>query len=227
MLDDVDTTIQRTRRYWYEDGLTEIAAGAIFLAISLLFAIEASAPKGSKLAGISALGLPIIVLVGYWIAGRVVRALKARITYPRTGYVAYRQAPARRKWLAAVLGALIAVGLVAIVVVSGPVSRQWIPMMDGLACAAFLAYLAYSFDLDRFWLLAVAAIALGFGASRMTSNEIAGSAIFFGTMAIALVLSGAVTLYRYLRSTSPAAGTGLHDHEEDADPAPAPERATS
>ena len=30
MSDDVERSIQRTKRYWYEDGLVELAAGLVF-----------------------------------------------------------------------------------------------------------------------------------------------------------------------------------------------------
>jgi hypothetical protein len=55
--------IRRTRRYWYEDGIAEVASGLLFLAAGGIFALGAniSIEPGSLLAAI--LTLPFIMAV--------------------------------------------------------------------------------------------------------------------------------------------------------------------
>ncbi|MHB1415211.1 MAG: hypothetical protein ACYC1C_08160, partial [Chloroflexota bacterium] len=97
---EIERALRRTRRYWYEDGLTEMFTGAIFVLVGLSFVFEAYRLLGPFSPGFSALALPVLV-VGGGLAGRsLVRRIKERFIYPRTGYVAYRRPPGQRSRLA-------------------------------------------------------------------------------------------------------------------------------
>jgi hypothetical protein len=220
MSTDVSSAIRQTHRYWYDDGLSEIAGGVILVAIGLLFAFEAGLPPGSPLHSVSAFGLPLVVLVGGWLASRIVRAVKARVTYPRTGYVRYRTAGRKRSVAVAVTAAVAAALLVVWMLRSGAPARLWIPALDGLAVGAMLLYLGYTLDLRRFLVLAGVSVVVGFLAATRVAGEIAGSAWYFGTMGLILAGVGGGVLWRYLRHTEPGpdGSTGL-------EPAPAPEVA--
>ncbi|MBI4492733.1 MAG: hypothetical protein HY690_08090, partial [Chloroflexi bacterium] len=145
---EIEWVEQRTRRYWYEDGLGELAIGCVVLLVGLLFLVEGLAPTGLLPDHFSSLGLIVLVFGGSWLANRVVATLKARLTYPRTGYVAYRRPTARRRILTGVAaGALGA--LVAGVLRAAPAALAWIPLLQGLLIAAFLLYLAHTLGLAR------------------------------------------------------------------------------
>ena len=113
MRPDVERAERRARQYWYDDGLTEIGAGCIFLAIGALFLAESFFPKGSLPASFSAIGIVLLVAGGIWIVSWGVKAAKARITYPRTGYVRYqrRQRSRRQRLIAAASGIAVAVAV--------------------------------------------------------------------------------------------------------------------
>ena len=102
-MDEVEKIQRRTYRYWYEDGLADLGAGWVFALLGILFLLQALAPAG-PLAGISAILLPLVVIGGGLLARWAIAGLKARITYPRTGYVSYRQPTGRRRWLTGLVG---------------------------------------------------------------------------------------------------------------------------
>lgn len=74
----------RVKQYWFEDGLAEAVTGAGFLLLALVLALSTrwAQPWSGAL---QALVIFAFVLGNRW----VVQRLKWRITYPRTGYLAY------------------------------------------------------------------------------------------------------------------------------------------
>lgn len=199
---------RRGKQYFYDDGITEMAAGGLFLAIAALFLVEALAPAGSLFPSFSAIGLVVLVAGGMWIIGAVVRYAKARITYPRTGYVRYRRAarsPQRRAG-AFILAAVISMGLTFALMATAPASDNLVVAILGLAIGAFLAYIGYQVGVGRFYILAAVSLVAGLGVSLAGVGEIMGNSIYFGVMAAALAVSGATALTGYLRSTSPTEG---------------------
>jgi hypothetical protein len=196
-MDELEKVQRRTYRYWYEDGLADLGAGWVFALLSILFLLQALAPAG-PLAGISAILLPLVIIGGGLLARWAIAGLKARITYPRTGYVSYRQPTGRRRRLSALLAMGMAM-LVAFFVVSGPVGQSWIPLLTGLVIGAGLLYIANRFGLGRYFVLAAASVVAGAAGSFLTRDIAAGDAIYFGAMAVCLVVSGGLTLWGYLR----------------------------
>jgi len=146
MTDAVQKTIRRTRQYWHVDGFAEIWVGLLFLLIGLIFYGQALVPARSA-AGISLqFAFPALFLVGMWIARPLIKGLKERVTYPRTGYVAYQRPPRRTRLIGGAVAAIIAVLIASLVARGRPVLLDWIPAGEGslpVSC---------SFWLDRGWL---------------------------------------------------------------------------
>lgn len=201
---EIDRVQQRTWRYWYEDGVVEIAAGGIFLLLGLLFLVEGIAPAGSLPASFSAIGLPVVLIGGMWLAGRIVAAVKARLTYPRTGYVAYSQ-PARARRLATGIVAVVVGALVAGLLTRAPATLAWVPLLQGLIVGAALLYFGQRIGLTRFFVLALVSALAGVAASLAGLGESLGDAAYFGAMGVALLVSGGLTLRTYLSRTQPPA----------------------
>ncbi len=199
---EIERVMQRTRRYWYEDGLTEMAVGCLFLAIGLLFLTEYV--LGSPLAsGISAVGLPVIVVGGSWLGRYLVRIAKERYIYPRTGYVAYRRPPGGRSRTATVAVAVMVGSLIGLLFSLAPASLAWIPALQGLLVGGFLLFYGYRLGLVRFYVLAICAVVAGTVTSLAGLGDLLGSSVFFAAFGLALLLSGLLTLGRYLRQTTP------------------------
>ncbi len=200
---DVDRAEQRARQYWYDDGLVEIAAGVIFLAMGALFLVEALAPQGSLPKSFSAIGIVVLVAGGIWIAGRVVRWTKERVTYPRTGYVRYQQRArtTKRKLITVVVAIAISILTNLILFATAPASLAWIPALQGWLIGAFILYMAYMVGLIRFYLLALFSFVLGSVVAAASMGSSLGNGIYFAGMGFALLLSGTISLIQYLHST--------------------------
>ncbi len=107
---------KRTRRYFYDDGFVEIAVGILFLLLGGYFYASVALPAASSVKSWLDASLVLVIAAGVFLVGWLVRFLKHRITYPRTGYVAYKKkeaAPSRRA-AAAVSGVVIGAALSAL-----------------------------------------------------------------------------------------------------------------
>ncbi len=220
MVPNIENVIRRTRRYWYEDGIAEVATGLLFLAAGAIFALGAniSIEPGSLLAAF--LTLPFImavsmigtaVLLGI---GKGIIAIKNRLTFPRTGYVAYKKPEVKQRPTGTRL--LLFVGLMLVAGVLGAVfaavlARLQLPdwmmkmsMTEGIFLAGGLIALGAQLHLVRFHILAAlsllvgAAIALGLNEAS-TEPGARDSALYFALMGAALVISGGLTLAYFLR----------------------------
>ena len=203
MQDEVERTIQRTKRYWYEDGLVEIAAGIVLILLGLLFYVESAAAPGSLPSSLSAFGLPLVLIVGGEVARRVVRFVKERVTYPRTGYVAYERPGRRPSGLAFVVGAA-AGALVVALALSQPISRGMIPAFQGILIGAAWAWLGYRLGVPRFVAVGVLSAVVGLAAAYLGLGDSLGSAVYFAALGLCLLVSGGLTLATYLAHTKPA-----------------------
>ncbi len=197
---DIDGIRKRTWRYWYEDGLSEIALGVLYLAVGGLFLADALLPKGPGHVFLSTLGLPAVLIGGAWLGRRAVQAAKERLTYPRTGYVRYPRPGGRRRLLSGTVAGLIS-ALAVLLLRAAPSARAWLPGVLGLVIAASYLYVGQRFGLGRFLALAAFSAVAGVGASLAGLSMLEGSAAYFALAGTALVAGGAVTLRRYLRQS--------------------------
>lgn len=191
----LDHAARRSIRYWYDDGLAEIATGLLFLLLAALYATEGLAHLSPSF---SALGLPILVLGGMLVFGCLVRVIKQRLTYPRTGYVSYPRKQPARKWLAAVLGGLGSL-LLAMFLASGQTAIY--PAFAGAAIAIVLWLFGYRSGLVRLAVQGLLGVAAGVITSLAGAEMWLGAAIVFGLTGLASLLCGISVLARYLRTT--------------------------
>ncbi len=203
MQNDIDTVIRRTQGYWYVDGLGEIAIGVMLGLFGLSFLVFDLVPNGAtELVVVFAQMLGFLGL--WWLGGKAVRALKERLTYPRTGYVALPRKPRRtnRMVLAAIIAMLVS-ALVAFVQTAAS-SRAVTPILIGALLAISVAFLGRRFLLPRFYLLAAYALLVGATAGWLGLDDVRQSAFFFALFGLGWLVGGAVTLARYLAATRPA-----------------------
>ncbi len=207
MKTSIDRATRRPWRYWYEDGLVEMALGLILLAIALLFLAEFTLGR----AGLGALGLPLVVIGGGWLAGRAVKAAKEHLTYPRTGYVAYRHERRRDRLVRGLAMGAVTGALVGAVIARLP-SLAWVPAMQGLLTSVAFFLLGRKVDLTRFYALGGVSTLLGLAASWAGLSDMRGSVVFYGGMGAAVIASGLVGLWGYLRGSRPLARGEDHGH---------------
>jgi hypothetical protein len=195
MIKDIDKVMQRTFRYYYEDGLVETAVGTLFIIIGI-------ALLGWHTIGLNpALGIGMVLLSVLLIFGgtlfvqKVIPSLKERLVHPRTGQVVYRREepqPIRKRLLFAILAVLVLVLFL-------PEQFNQMALMEGALLAAVLIYLGSRASLPRFYLLGGAALLVGVAGVLLFNNDISGSAFTFGGTGLIMLVSGLVALNRYLR----------------------------
>lgn len=181
------------------DGLPELLIGSIFLFTGSVQLVLSAVP--ANIAAWANLLLPL-ALIPLILSGRtILHALKIRITYPRTGYVAYRQPP---RWQRA-LGGLVGIGVgiaLANLTFNVQLAEAWMPVLMGATLAAGLSYLGAYLGMRRFYALAAFVATLGIFMHRTPMNGFLGATLVIATAGAWMLISGSVTLYRYLKHTS-------------------------
>jgi len=196
---------RRARRYWYEDGLGEIAVGAVFTLLGGYFAVQATlAGRLDRLADVLLnLLFPIIVIAAGLGMRRIIGKVKERLVFPRAGYA--RCAEIRRvpKWVTGMIAGATA-GLIAALVRTAPDIEAWVPAFQGFVMGAFLWWMGRFSGLARFPLLALVVALLGVAVALARVSSTVAGALFFGPVGLLLVLSGWLAFRRFVRATGEA-----------------------
>ncbi len=206
---DIEKIEKRTVQSFYEDGLSEIAFGAILLLLGGYFFAEAVVPEGSALRSELSLLFVLIIVSAGFLVNRILRFLKRRITYPRTGYVAFKKketSPKRRAATMIVAG-IIAASLSALYGLS-PSLKVLFPAVNGLLFAIAVLLFANKVGLVRFYVLAAASAVIGLAVTAAGIGDIKGISLYYGLFGAALIISGLATLVVYLRKSPRAGGEG-------------------
>jgi hypothetical protein len=194
----LDQVVQRTRQYWFVDGIVELSVGGLFLILGLYFYLQSILTAGSWLLVILQVGFVFLLVGSIYLNRLLVSKLKSRLTTPRTGYVSYKRASRRQR-----LVSMVIVGVIALINVllflSTPLSLNWVPAISGLIVGSLWLISAYRVGLFRFYLQTILAYLVG-AILFWTSLDLYQSlALFYGILGVILVLSGGITLTRYLR----------------------------
>lgn len=192
----IDQTMKQTQRYWYEDGFQDMAFGGFVLAIALLFILQALTPLGSPLWLLWGIGVPVVVIGGSFIAGQVIKKLKERVTYPRTGYVTYIKPRGKSRWSRLALILIISAGVSAVIIFA---ENHWlnVSVILGLVYMATFSFLAYRFEIARYALLALWCLTLGLALAPLALSLQLSGAIYHIGAGAAMVLAGWLTWRRY------------------------------
>lgn len=207
-IDPLKDVTRRTERYWYEDGLWEISFGLVYAAMAGYY-ILVQRLGWFQLVGPLSLITPfmqVIVMLGiFWIGGKLVKYLKEHITYPRTGYVSYRkpatQSRIRRIFLAGLISAVVAA--VVATMASFSTLQNQMPLIVSLPMAGALVYLGHRFGLLRMYVIAALMVLAGYIVSMLALDRDTVIGLFFGVLAVLLIVSGLLTLTVYLIRTRP------------------------
>ena len=175
---DLDKAQRRAAHYWLQDGLNEITVGVLFALVGVYLALESAVPRAAPLRAWVAFGTPALVAGLGLVARRVVLALKDRYVHPRTGYVALRQTNPRSRWLAGLLGGVIA-ALFA-VVARAPAVLAWLPAAQGLVLGLLFFATWSKAGLTRFPVEGLLCALAGLGCSLLGIDEGLASGLVFG-----------------------------------------------
>lgn len=204
MKDNLQDWANRPQRYWYVDGLAEIGGGVVILSLGILFGISGLFAEGKSKGLLTGIGQPVLIIGLSLLVRWIVAHLKERITYPRTGYVAYRRPEPRRRISGILLAVLFATGIGLVVFISRSwLNLQWLPAITGVFAGLLILIIALRIRLLRFYLLAGFTLAVGIATALLKLAEPYDSTVFFCGLGLGWIVSGAATLIRYLRSTTP------------------------
>ena len=197
---EIKKITKRPVQYWFEDGLGELMTGSLFSLMGLFFLIQGWTTDSTLgyLAGI--LGM-VAIGAGPWLSRYVLKKLKEKVIYPRTGYVKFPTIKRTRRILTGVIALTVSTGLVVLVSQYEDV-LNWLPMIEGVAVGAMLYYQAIQVGLIRLYIEALSSILLGAGIAILGQGDMLGSGLYFLSFGIILVIGGGFTLIRYLRKSS-------------------------
>lgn len=196
---EMDQIEKRTRRYWFADGLAEIAAGSAFLMVALYFLLSTVFSRGAPKDALNIV-FPVLVIVVVFGARRATHLAKDRWVHPRTGYVSFEPRP-RNRVANAVLGAIIAAAL-AFLASRAPI-REWIPALMGLIFAAGFFVLGRKAGMLRFPIAGISCAVVGVLLSIQHMEEDRAAGLLFGWLGLVLIAGGTIALRAYLRHAPP------------------------
>ena len=202
-MDNVANLLDRPQQYYNVDGVGELGIGFMCLCFALIMWLQIDSPPTAIWHSV----FPVIVFVV--LMSRVIKygseAIKKRITYPRTGFVEYRKND-RAPLIAGLVAAAVVVAL----------RWHWQPPAPGaLFGIAFSALYGYRFAQAMRWKWAVAGV-MAFGSLVIaflpvdrTGGPIMGTFVrYFTLYGAVLLVSGAISLWLYLRHTPAPAPEG-------------------
>jgi hypothetical protein len=198
MNDEIDQVVKRTRQYWFTDGFVEISLGGIFIILGIYFYLQSALPPDSLLLFILQAGFVLVIFGAVFMGKYIVNRLKSRLTFPRTGYVAYQPATKKQRMLSVGI-ALTMAALIAALFLTTPISMNWIPAITGFVVAIVWLISASRVGLVRFYLLAVFSSVMGVGLSLSGLETYLSLSIYYAIIGLSLILSGALALSKYLR----------------------------
>ncbi|HMB22984.1 MAG TPA: hypothetical protein VKP08_09155 [Anaerolineales bacterium] len=204
---------QRVKRYWYTDGIGELIGGGMFILLGIYFAAQQYFGEHTMISGLLQAGLVIFLIGGMTIGRWLIKALKARLTYPRTGYVEYlvdRQSSNRRRTIVAIVAALVATFSI---VFAGRIVHflDLTLALTGLLVGAILIFMqGRGAGLERFYALGGLSAVLGVALSLSGLPSGYGLGLYYSLMGVTYIISGGIVLQRYLHENPLPAGA---EHE--------------
>ncbi|MCS6992708.1 MAG: hypothetical protein N2117_04005 [Anaerolineales bacterium] len=203
---------KRAFRYWYLDGTFEFSLGGMCLLLAAYFYAEFLL-RATWIGPMMIAVFLLVMIGGGFLINRLVMAFKERLTFPRTGYVAFRRAQGPAYWKRMVLlGALSAATafLLVWVVMNQPAGFDWTAAATGLIFGAVVVYLGIHFGIARFFVYAAISLTLGAITGWLNWPENLGLIAFYGLSGLGLLLMGTFHLWKYLRE-NPMPAEESHD----------------
>ena len=221
-MNQVQSLLERPKVYNNIDGVGELGIGFLCLGFSLFGFLGLHTPTTAVWHQMYALFIYVGVMLAIIHYGT--KAIKNRITYPRTGFVDYR--PRDKYWLpmgiGAVISLLVSVGFV--LAVRGRWEMSTLASLVGLVFAASYVRIAMTvrWKWAIFWITAVAAVVIGALPAELLETlaghdglppAIPAKAVgAFWLMVVvfgaALTMSGGISLWLYLHHTQAPAQEG-------------------
>ena len=198
MSNKIDQLQKQTFRYYYQDGLAEMAVGILFAIIGLNLWLVSSAPQGTTLALAAWIALPILTVGGIFWVQRFVKNLKERQVYPRTGYINYGIQPNPYRWL--IMGIPLLVAVLALIYSDSWLNRE--SVMGGILLCLILGSIGVRVNLHRLIGIGIFGLILGIALAYLQVSEHAGLSLTYAAAGLVLLISGGLSWRSYLSKNS-------------------------
>jgi len=200
----IENIIRNTRRYWYIDGLSEIAGGAIIFLAGLSYYLVSTMKNSSIKYLLLVIVQPIVIIGGSILVRKILPPIKEKLTYPRTGYLTFRRPARNSRWKRIFLVALVAAVIsVLVTLVSNAIPERLIPFIYSIFLMIFSIYLGYQNAVPRFYWVGLIILLLGAGISYLFPNGSLPYMYLFTGIGLIWIFSGLITLILYIRKTKP------------------------
>lgn len=206
---DTDNMLNRAYAHWLKDGIFEIGFGILLAVVGTLRAIIHFAGEKSAAYYWLSGGLLVFMIGCTWGGRRIGEFLKTRITYPRTGYTAFKPRTYNYKSILALLALLIFAGilggLLGILATQPNQPRVGIsvPLTMGIVGALAFTFAAQKIKIKRFYYLAAFSVGIGLAIGAFGVGVVLGLSFYYLSIGLALVATGCVALVQFLRSHEP------------------------
>ncbi len=193
----------RPQRYWNVDGIPEIIMGLTWMVWGGALILGRQIDHESAYKAYWLVVPPLLAVSGF--AGQwLTKKLKERYTYPRTGYVVYKEPSPKLRYLTAGVAVVVAAALAALIV-TGRSEGVRMTITPGVGVVISLALLVASMRQKAAHLLALAGVslALAAAAAALRWNADGMSGLFVG-LGLASALVGAWRFRQYLAANRPA-----------------------
>jgi hypothetical protein len=175
-------------------------SGGLFLLLGIYFAAQQYFGDHSMVGGILQTGFIVLVIGGVFVGRWAIHQVKARLTYPRTGYVEYRASGnnARRRIFAFVVAMGVAISA-AFIARSITVIDSMVALTGLLVAVILLFNQGWAYGVSRFTAMSAVSLILGIALSVSGFAHGYNLGLFYGLMGIVFATSGGLTLRRYLQ----------------------------
>lgn len=201
---DIESIIRNTRKYWYIDGLSEIAGGLVIFLTGLTYWLVFSMEDSSMKSFLLIFAQPLVIILGASQVRKILPQIKEKLTYPRSGYLTFKKPNRSMRVKRALFAGLIAGvigGLVAMVYSGLP--PRFIPLFSSFFLTLFSIYIGYQVAVPRFYWIGLLILLLGGIISWINPSGALPFTLLFSGMGIIWIISGLITLFLYLRNTQP------------------------
>jgi len=198
-MDNISKIQKQTFRYYYEDGLVELAVGILFLVIGLDVWLINSTPQGTPVSIAAWILLPILTIAGIYGVQRFVKKLKEKYVHPRTGYIEYAAKPNRYRWL--ISGFVLALAVLFMVLPYGWLQKG--SVTTGMILFVILVSIGIQVGLKRLIAEGILSFILGIILAFLPFSDNASLAATFIPTGLILILIGSWVFRKY-RAKNPS-----------------------
>jgi len=200
MSNDLKESQLRAIQYFYVDGTYEFGFGLLCLILAGYFYAEAHV--SGWLSAIVDASLVLVMIGGGYLIQLLIRRLKERLTWPRTGYVSYqRKQGIQRGWriaLTLVIGGVVA-SATTMLVMNEDIQIAILPLLSGLLIGMVMVILGWRTSIPRFYLMALLSAALGVTLAYSGLENSVSLIAYYASLAVVQLFTGTCVLSNYLR----------------------------